>query len=73
MQLLFPPLLVRWCVGLLVCGCIDVGPSNATERAWSSAARAAAEAPIYALHPPLPASKAVCFEFVELARDMSFN
>ena len=29
-----------------LCGCIDVGPSNATERAWISAARAAVEAPI---------------------------
>ena len=45
------------CVCLVVC--IDVGPSNATERAWISAARAAVAAPIYALHPPLPASKAV--------------
>ena len=55
----FPCLLVCWLVGLLVCGYIDVGPSNATERAWISAARAAVAAPIYALHPPLPASKAV--------------
>ena len=33
----------RWCI----CVCIDVvGPSNATERAWVSAASAALEAPI---------------------------
>ena len=30
------------CVGV----CIDVGPSNATERAWISPARATVEAPI---------------------------
>ena len=34
------------CIGVLVCECIDVGPSNATERAWISAARATVEAPI---------------------------
>ena len=45
------------CVCLVVC--IDVGPSNATERAWISAASVAVEAPIYALHTPLPASKIV--------------
>ena len=56
---LFNKIVLTSLVGLLVCGCIDVGPSNSTERAWISAARAAVEAPTYALHPPLPASKAV--------------
>ena len=65
-------LLVCSFVGVLVCGCIDVGPSNATERAWISAARAAAEAP-YLGAPSTSARIQNRVDFVELARDTSSN
>ena len=42
-----------------MCGCIVVGPSNATERAWISPIVTYVEAPYYALYPPLPAFKTV--------------
>ena len=43
------------CVGV----CIDACPSNTTHEDPISAARATTAAPIYALHPPLTASKTV--------------
>ena len=42
----FNLLLLTFLVGLLVCLFIDAGLSNATERAWISAASAAVEAPV---------------------------
>ena len=53
------PLLNKIVLPLLVCWCIDVGPSNATERAWISPLVTSVKAPIFALHPPLPASRTV--------------
>ena len=50
-ELFLPP----WCVG----GCIEVWPFHTTNAEPMSAARAAVEAPIYALHQPLPASKTI--------------
>ena len=54
---------VTFCVGVLVywcfCLCIEVWPSHTTHAQPISAAGAAVEAPIYALHQPLPASKTV--------------
>ena len=57
-------LLVLVCIGV----CIDVGPSNAAERAWILAAKAAVAAPICALHPPLIAPKAVLSSSILLVK-----
>ena len=50
---------VCWCIGVLVCVCIEVWPSHTTSAGPISAARAAVEAPIHGIHQPLPASKTV--------------
>ena len=47
------------CVRVLVCVCIEVYPSHATEKPSISAAREPVEDPYFALHSPLLASKAV--------------
>ena len=47
------------CIGVLVCAFIDVGPSNATKKGWISPPVTSVDAPYYALHPSLTASKAV--------------
>ena len=51
---------IRLRVYVYPCGvCIEVWPSHTTSAETISAARAAVEAPIYALHHPLPVSKPV--------------
>ena len=49
------------CVGVLVhwCVCIEVWPSHTTNAEPISLLVTSVEAPYYALHPPLPASKTV--------------
>ena len=52
-------LCVYWDVGVLVCLCIELCPSHATERPSISAPRASVEAPYLHLQSPLLAFKAV--------------